>query len=117
MHAFPIFSSKDYSNNPENAILEPEKDTLLEGYQKELDDGEIIVLVDDVFNKENALHLDQGDPKILPSNDFIDSDETLQNTPETDSHPDVESMKDVLEQETTYVPEEEDTPDNSYPRD
>ena len=63
MHAFPIFSSKDYSNNPENAILEPEKDTLLEGYQKELDDGEIIVLVDDVFNKENALHLDQGDPK------------------------------------------------------
>lgn len=117
MHAFPIFSSRDYSNNPENTPLAPEEDTLLEGYQKELDDGKIIVLVDDVFNKENALHLDQINTNLSSTNDFIDSDQTLQKTPETDSHPDIESMEDVLEQETTYVPEEEDTQNNAYPLD
>jgi hypothetical protein len=116
MHAFPISSSSDYSKDPDNSTLEPVEDPLLAGYQKELDDGEIIIIVDDIFHKENAFHLDQVDPNLRASQDFIDSDETLQRTPETDSHPDIESMEDVLEQETTYVPEE-DTPKNIYPRD
>lgn len=41
----------------EDADLEPEEDTLLEGYQKQLDDGEIVVIVDDIFNKEASLDL------------------------------------------------------------
>jgi hypothetical protein len=32
----------------------------------------------------------------------------LEDAPEKDSHPDVEAMEDVLEQETTYVPGDED---------
>lgn len=32
----------------------------------------------------------------------------LQDVPETDSHPDAETAEDELEQETTYVPGDED---------
>lgn len=44
MQAFPIFTSSDYASNKEDADLEPEEDTLLEGYQRQLDDGEIVVM-------------------------------------------------------------------------
>lgn len=42
MEVFPIFTSSDYASSKEDADLEPEEDTLLEGYQKQLDDGEIV---------------------------------------------------------------------------
>lgn len=86
--AFPIFTSSDYASNKEDAELEPEEDKLLEGYQKQLDDGEIVVIV----NATDTV-------------DAVESNQILQETPETDSHPDVESMADVLEQEKTVVPE------------
>ena len=112
MHAFPIFTSSDYASNKEDAELEPEEDTLLEGYQKQLDDGEIVVIVDDFFNKEASLNLDQVD--ATDTVDAVESNQILQETPETDSHPDVESMEDVLEQETTVVPGDEGTHEDPY---
>jgi len=42
------------------------------------------------------------------------SNQILQDKPETDSHPDVESMEDVLEQETTYFQGDEDTNDDTH---
>lgn len=111
MHAFPIFTSSDYASNKEDADLEPEEDTLLEGYQRQLDDGEIVVIVDDILNKEASLHLDNMDATDTVS--AVKSNQILQETPETDSHPDVESMADVLEQETTVVPGNADTDEDS----
>lgn len=117
MEAFPIFSSTDYMNESKNMALAPEEDTLLEGYQKELDDGDVIVIVDDVLNKEASLNLDQVDNTTPSSTATFESKKILEDTPERDSHPDVESMKDVLDQETTYVPGDEDTKNEEYPRD
>ncbi|WP_320163557.1 general stress protein [uncultured Trichococcus sp.] len=114
MQAFPIFTSSDYASNKEDADLEPEEDTLLEGYQKQLDDGEIVVIVDDFFNKEASLNLDQVDVNATNTVDAVASNQILQDTPETDSHPDVESMGDVLEQETTVVPGNDDTHEDKH---
>ena len=111
MHAFPIFTSSDYASNKEGADLEPEEDTLLEGYQRQLDDGEIVVIVDDILNKEASLNLDNMD--ATDTVNAVESNQILQETPETDSHPDVESMADVLEQETTIVPGNTDTEEDS----
>lgn len=111
MHAFPIFTSSDYASNKEDADLEPEEDTLLEGYQRQLDDGEIVVIVDDILNKEASLNLDNMD--ATDTVNVVESNKILQETPETDSHPDVESMADVLEQETTVVPGNADTDEDS----
>ncbi|PTQ82689.1 heat induced stress protein YflT [Trichococcus patagoniensis] len=113
MQAFPIFTSSDYASNKEDAELEPEEDTLLEGYQKQLDDGEIVVIVDDLFNKEASLNLEQVDVIATDTVDAVESNQILQETPETDSHPDVESIADVLEQETTVVPGNADTDEDS----
>lgn len=110
---FPIFTSSDYASNKEDAELEPEEDTLLEGYQKQLDDGEIVVIVDDFLNKEASLNLEQVDVVATDRVDAVESNQILQETPETDSHPDVESMADVLEQETTVVPGNDDTDEDS----
>lgn len=88
--------------NTENPDSEAEEDTLLDGYQKQLDDGEIIVIVDDLLNKESALNLEPMNPDPGVAKDI------LEDAPEKDSHPDVEAMEDVLEQETTYVPGDED---------
>lgn len=111
MQAFPIFTSSDYASNKEDADLEPEEDTLLEGYQRQLDDGEIVVIVDDILNKEASLNLDNMD--ATDTVNAVESNQILQETPETDSHPDVESMADVLEQETTIVPGNTDTEEDS----
>lgn len=111
MQAFPIFTSSDYASNKEDADLEPEEDTLLEGYQRQLDDGEIVVIVDDILNKEASLNLDNMD--ATDTVNAVESNQILQETPETDSHPDVESMADVLEQETTIVPGNADTDEDS----
>lgn len=111
MHAFPIFTSSDYASNKEDADLEPEEDTLLEEYQRQLDDGEIVVIVDDILNKEASLNLDNMD--ATDTVNAVESNQILQETPETDSHPDVESMADVLEQETTIVPGNADTDEDS----
>lgn len=113
MQAFPIFTSSDYASNKEDAELEPEEDTLLEGYQKQLDDGEIVVIVGDFLNKEASLNLEQVDVVATDKVDAVESNQLLQETPETDSHPDVESMADVLEQETTVVPGNDDTDEDS----
>ena len=113
MQAFPIFTSSDYASNKEDAELEPEEDTLLEGYQKQLDDGEIVVIVDDFFNKEASLNLEQVDEDATDTVNAVESNQILQETPESDSHPDVESMEDVLEQETTVVPGDEDPYEDS----
>lgn len=112
MHAFPIFTSSDYASNKEDADLEPEEDTLLEGYQRQLDDGEIVVIVDDILNKEASLNLDNMD--ATDTVNAVESNQILQETPETDSHPDVESMADVLEQETTIVPGDDDTHEDKH---
>lgn len=102
LNMFPIFTSDDYVTNTENPDSEAEEDTLLDGYQKQLDDGEIIVIVDDLLNKESALNLEPMNPDQGVAKDI------LEDAPEKDSHPDVEAMEDVLEQETTYVPGDED---------
>lgn len=114
MNFFPIFTSREYARNKEDAALESEEDSLLEGYEKQLDDGEIIVIVDDILNKEARLHLEKVDENATDKVNPAESKQILQDNPETDSHPDVESMGDVLEQETTYVPGDEDTHEDTH---
>jgi len=116
MNLFPIFTSNDYASNKEDSALESEEDALLEGYQKELDGGEIIVIVDDILNKEASLNLGKVDVNATDKVNAVESNQILQETPETDSHPDVESMDDVLEQETTYVPGDESTHEDAHSR-
>ena len=109
---FPLLSSQDYSNNVISPVPDPdseidEEGSLLKGYKKELDQGKIIVIVDDILNKQASFNLDKIDENSETPKDNMTTKEVLEKTPEQDSHPDTNEMDEVLEQETTYVPGDE----------
>lgn len=109
---FPLLSSQDYSNNVISPVPDPdseidEEDSLLKGYKKELDQGKIIVIVDDILNKQASFNLDKIDKNNETPKDNMTTKEVFEKTPEQDSHPDTDEMDEVLEQETTYVPGDE----------
>lgn len=86
---------------------------LLKGYQRDLENGKIVLLVEDRHVQESKFNLDAVDnlesstPSDTPEIKDADPSVVMEDMePETDSHPDIDENEDVLEQETTYVPSE-----------
>lgn len=106
------YDYQDVSNEP--GAVDEDPRTLLAGYRKNLENGEILLLVDDsLLNKESRFNLDvlnenqaenTGDRPASEERN-VDPTEVMEETiPEQDSHPDIEDTEEVLGQETPYVP-------------
>ncbi len=84
---------------------EESPDELLLPYRRDLEDGKILILVEDLLNRDAKLNLDRQPDDVQynvpPSDAMIDA------TFETESHPDVTHKEDVLDEETTYTPPSE----------
>lgn len=108
------FNYDDVDISNEQGAADEDPRALLAGYRKSLDNGEIVLLVDDsLLNKEARFNLDalngnqadNRDSEPAPKERDADPTEVMEETvPEQDSHPDIEDTEEVLGQETPYVP-------------
>lgn len=97
---------------------EDDTDAMIAGYRSDLEDGKVIILVEDLLNREAKLNIDatEGNPGAVKERDASPSEAMKEATLEEDSHPDIKYNEDILEEETTYTPpSEEDVIDSNEP--
>lgn len=105
---------ENYEHPDEQETNEDDPQTLLAGYRENLENGELVIIVDDsILNKESRFNFDALEKEQAGTTDNQPREEKRnadpaeameETTPEQDSHPDIEDTEEVLEQETPYVP-------------
>lgn len=98
-----------YDHSDEYDGEDDDAQEMLAGYREDLNDGKIVLLVDDILAKESQFNLDAVDNLDHRTEEVRDADpeEVMEDlSTERDSHPDIDENEAILEQETTYVPSE-----------
>lgn len=97
--------------NEQHVIEDEDPTELLATFKDDLEDGKIVILVEDTKNIDTKFNLDAiddyKDTLIVEDEGEVNADpsEVMNETvTERDSHPDIDNDEEVLEQETTYVP-------------
>ena len=110
----PVTNMSDEPDTEPDTREDDHPRDILASFKNDLEDGKIVILVEDTRNIEAKFNLDAIDHKqVSKDTPKVDKDAEIDADPsqvmkvtitERDSHPDIESDEDVLEQETTYVP-------------